>query len=81
MYGLKLDENGRILHAVTEEFITQAHVSVDTLPDGDITQYCYTEEGYVFQSVEEAAPEATRLDTLEAQTTYTAMMTDTLLEV
>lgn len=31
--------------------------------------------------VEETAPAATEMDRLEAQVTYTAMMTDTLLEV
>lgn len=81
MYGLKLDDNGRILHVVTEEFITGEHVPVACLPDGDVAGYLYENGEYVWQPSETEAPEPTRLDTLEAQTTYTAMMTDTLLEV
>lgn len=81
MYGLKLDDNGRILHVVTEAFITEEHISVECLPDGDVAEYLYVNGEYVWQPAQAEMPEPTRLDTLEAQMAYTAMMTDTLLEV
>ena len=81
MYGLKLDDHGRILHVVTEAFIREEHISVECLPDGDAAEYLYVNGEYVRQPAQAELPEPTRLDTLEAQMTYTAMMTDTLLEV
>lgn len=81
MYGLKLDESGRILHAVTEICIKDGYIPVEELPEGDLHEYRYINGEYVWQPLPEQKPQATRLDTLEAQMTYTAMMTDTLLEV
>ena len=49
-----------------------------------VTNYC-KENGYTFELVpepeHEQEAEPSQLDILEAQVTYTAMMTDTLLEV
>ena len=48
-----------------------------------VSAYCQ-ENGYTFEAViisePEPEPEPTQLDRVEAQATYTAMMTDTLLE-
>ena len=46
-----------------------------------VTDYCQ-ENGYTFQEMAQPEPvlAPTQLDIIEAQITYTAMMTDTLLE-
>lgn len=48
-----------------------------------VTDYCQ-ENGYTFEEIAQPepvlVPEPTQLDIIEAQITYTAMMTDTLLE-
>ena len=57
---------------------------VDILPEGDISDYKYIGSKYVYEPLPEPEPpepEPSQLDVLEAQVTYTAMMTDTLLEV
>ncbi|MBQ0165345.1 MAG: hypothetical protein KBS75_09155 [Bacteroidales bacterium] len=62
------------------------------MPEGNITDYLYhdvVEEGevvgyyydYVPLPVEEPADEPSQLDRIEAQAMFTALMTDTLLEV
>lgn len=59
-------------------------VVVDSLPDGDVTDYLYVDGEYVYDPLpkpKEPEEQPTQLDILEAQVTYTAMMTDTLLEV
>lgn len=82
-YALKLGEDGRILYATYLEFAPQDAVLVDELPEGDITNYRRVGDEYIYDpipiEVEEEAP--SQLDIIEAQVTYTAMMTDTLLEV
>lgn len=86
MYVLNLAEDNRILSAavVIKGQNYEGVVIVDTLPDGDITAYKYINNEYVYDPLPEPEPaeeEPTQLDILEAQVTYTAMMTDTLLEV
>lgn len=83
MYALNLAKDGRILSATYEKYAPDGAVFVDSLPDGDISDYRYVDGKYIqdpLPKVEEnTAP--TQLDRIEAQITYTAMMTDTLLEV
>lgn len=81
MYALKLDDCCRILHVTTEAFATEDHIIVEQLPEGDTSEYRYENGEFVFDPQEKTVSEPTRLDTIEAQITYTAMMTDTLLEV
>lgn len=51
-----------------------------------VTEYC-DKNGYIYERMPDSDPEPvpdpepTQLDIIEAQVTYTAMMTDTLLEV
>ena len=54
---------------------------VDSVPEGNIADYLYIDGEYVYSPLpaEEAVEEPTQLDRIEAQVTYTAMMTDTLL--
>lgn len=81
-YALNMAEDGRILSATYEKYASEGAVIVDTLPDGDISDYRYQDGGFVYDPLPEPAepePAPTQLDILEAQVTYTAMMTDTLL--
>lgn len=56
---------------------------VDTLPDGNIVDYLYVNGEYIYDPIPvvEVEPQPSQLDIIEAQVVYTAMMTDTLLEV
>lgn len=82
-YALNLAEDGRILSATYEEFAPADAVLVDELPEGNIADYRYVDGEYVHDPlpVEPVIVEPTQLDVIEAQVVYTAMMTDTLLEV
>ena len=82
-YALNLDLDGRILSATYEECAPTDAVLVDELPEGNIADYLYIDGQYVHDPipVEEVEEKPTQLDKIEAQLAYTAMMTDTLLEV
>lgn len=82
-YALNLAEDGRILSATYEEYAWEGNVLVDELPEGDISEYLYVNGQYIHDPLPEPEPDEqpTQLDMIEAQVTYTAMMTDTLLEV
>lgn len=57
---------------------------VDSLPNGDILDYLYVDGEFVYSPIpkeEKTVETPSKLDIIEAQVTYTAMMTDTLLEV
>ena len=84
MYALNLNEEKRILSAcvvLPNGNYTDMPI-VDTLPEGDITEYLYIDDKYIFSPlpVEPIVVEPTQLDIIEAQVFYTAMCTDTLLE-
>lgn len=82
-YALNLAEDGRILSVTYEEYAPIDAVLVDSLPDGNISDYKYINGQYVHDPipVEKVEQKPSQLDIIEAQVTYTAMMTDTLLEV
>lgn len=81
-YALTLAEDGRILSATYEEFASDSAVLVDELPEGNIADYLYIDGEYIHDpQPEPEEPGPSQLDIIEAQVTYTAMMTDTLLEV
>lgn len=81
-YALNLAENGRIL-SVTYEKYAPYGVIVDELPEGNVADYRYVNGEFVYDPipVEPVVEVPSQLDIIEAQVTYTAMMTDTLLEV
>lgn len=83
MYALNLNTDGRILSVTFEEYATDDMPRVNTLPDGNVADYKYIDGEFVYEPlpIEEVVEEPTQLDKIEAQVTYTAMMTDTLLEV
>lgn len=82
-YALNLGEDNRILSVTYDEFAPAEQPRVTDLPEGDVADYLYVDGEYVYDPLPIIEPEVvpTQLDILEAQVTYTAMMTDTLLEV
>ncbi len=80
-YALNISEDGRILSVTYEEYAPVDAVLVDSLPDGNIADYKYIDGQYVHDPipVEKVEEKPTQLDRIEAQVTYTAMITDTLL--
>ena len=85
MYALNLSEDKRILSAckVLKKGNYKDMPMVDTLPEGNIVDYLYIDNEYIHDPlpVVEVEEKPSQLDIIEAQVTYTAMMTDTLLEV
>ena len=86
-FVLHLNKNKRIQSATTAQFASvyppDSIVYVESLPEGDISEYLYIDGEYVHSPRPQPAPVTpvpTQLDRIEAQVTYTAMMTDTLLE-
>lgn len=90
-YVLNLAEDGRILSAgIYHTALPEGAIEVAALPTGDteaekrITNYCYVDGEFIYAPLPESPNldlSPTQLDRIEAQITYTAMMTDTLLEV
>lgn len=86
-YALNLSEDYHILSAsFCNKFTPEDAIRVDALPEGNIIDYKYINGEYVYEPINEPEPELpkaqpSQLDIIEAQVTYTAMMTDTLLEV
>ena len=82
-YALNLSADGRILSATFAKYAPAGAVLVDELPEGNIADYRYENGAYFHDPlpVVEPVEQPTQLDLIEAQVTYTALMTDTLLEV
>ena len=82
-YALNLAEDGRVLSVTFEKYAPVNAVIVEELPEGDVSSYRYVDGEFIYDPapVVEVEEQPTQLDRIEAQLIYTAMMTDTLLEV
>ena len=81
-YVLNLGEDGRVLSAsFLNNFTPENSIVVEELPEDNISDYKYINNQYIFDPLPIPEEKPTQLDIIEAQVTYTAMMTDTLLEV
>ena len=82
-YALNLSDDYRVLSVTYEEYAPVDAVLVESLPEGDAVDYRYVDGEFIYEPlpVEEVVEIPTQLDRIEAQVAYTAMMTDTLLEV
>ena len=82
-YALNLGEDDRILSATYPQYAPKDAVVVDELPEGNIAHYLYVDGEFIYSPLEPVSivMEPTQLDIIEAQVAYTAMMTNTLLEV
>lgn len=56
-YALNLDEDGRILSATYESYAAPSMPLVEALPDGDITDYKYINNEYVYDPLPKPEPE------------------------
>ena len=80
MYILNLSKDSRVLSATLKEFDVEG-VVVDTLPEGNIADYLYINNEYIYSPLP-IIPQKNNtsiLEQIEAQVLYTAMMTDTLI--
>ena len=82
-YALNLAEDKRILSTCV--VLPKGNYSnmpiVDILPEGNLFDYQYIDNEFICNPLpkEEPVVKPSQLDIIEAQITYTAMMTDTLL--
>lgn len=51
MYALNLDNDGRILSATYSEYAVEGMPLVESLPDGDITNYLWIDGAYKYDPV------------------------------
>ena len=79
-YALQLAGDGRIQSVTFEKYACADAVFVNILPEGDHSDYRYTDGEFFCDPLPAVQEVPTRLDRLEAQLIYTAMMTDTLVE-
>ena len=83
-YALSLAEDNRILSAwkVLPNGNYDGMPIVDILPEGNLLDYQYIDGEFIYNPLpkEEIKEVPSQLDVIEAQITYTAMMTGTLLE-
>lgn len=56
-YALNLDADGRILSATYETYAAADMPLVESLPDGDITDYKYINNEYVYDPLPKPDPE------------------------
>lgn len=62
MYALNLDENGRILSVTFDQYAPPSQPRVNTLPEGDVSDYHYIDGEYVYDPLPkppEPTPEPT----------------------
>lgn len=52
-YALNLSEDGRILSATFEEYAVEGMPLVDSLPEGDISEYIYQNGEYIHDPLPE----------------------------
>ena len=50
-YALNLNNYGRILSVTFEKYATEDMVLVDTLPEGDISEYIYQDGKYIHDPI------------------------------
>lgn len=81
-YAIHLDEEKRIDGFTYEQRADDSYIIVNTLPDGDPTDYKYINGKYVYdpeQKPDPPEPQPTleeRMDAAESSIDYLAMMTD-----
>lgn len=85
MAYIKVDKTNRITAASYDYHCGEGEIEVAIPAEitlDHIHEYLYVDEKFVHDpTIEPVVEVATQLDRIEAQVAYTAMMTDTLLEV
>lgn len=69
MYAINLNEEHRLLRATDEEYADSESIIVETLPEGDITDWLYVDGEYVYSEnpVKKEQEEATEAAKERAQ--------------
>lgn len=82
-YALNLASDGRVLSVTFDKYASTGSTIVEDIPDGNISDFRYVNNIFIYDPVVVVTEkeEPSQLDIIEAQITYTAMMTGTLLEV
>ena len=81
MFALNLSDDGRILSATDEAYAADGMPLVNSLPDGDISDYRYADGEYVYDPLPKPEPIPSleeRIAELEAQN---EMLMECLLEI
>lgn len=68
IYALNLGENNRILSVTYDQYAPKSQPRVDTLPEGDVSNYLYIDEEYVYDPLPippEPTPEPTADEILD----------------
>lgn len=80
MYALNLDTDNRILSVTFDEYAPEEQPRVETLPEGDVTDYKYIDNEFVYDPVPQPVPPEPSLEDRvaqnEADIAFVAMMTD-----
>ena len=66
-YAIYLNKENRVLSATYEQYATKKAILVDTLPEGNITDYLYINEGYVYDPVIVTPSIASQIATLKQE--------------
>lgn len=83
MYALKLDKDNRILSVTFDRFAPEDQIRVETLPEGNVTDYKYENGVFVYDPLPVEDPEPTledRVAQTEADIAFLAMMADIDME-
>lgn len=48
MYAISLDEDNRILSTTFEEYASDTDILVESLPEGDVSDYLYVDNEFIF---------------------------------
>lgn len=79
-YALNLAEDGRVLSITKEKYAPINAVLIDEKPEGNVADYLYMAGELIYSPMpEEEVSIPTWQDRIEAQVTYTAIVTDSLL--
>ena len=65
-YALNIAEDGRVLSATYEKYATKNAVLIDSIPEGDISNYRYVNGGYIYDPLPKSEP------VIEPETNITA---------
>lgn len=79
MYALNLDNENRILSVTFDEFAPAEQPRVEELPEGNIADYKYIDNEFVYEPLpqpEPPEPQPTDVEKLRADIDYIAMVSD-----
>ena len=62
-FALNISEDGRVLSATYIQYASKDSVLVESLPDGDISQYRYINGEYVYDPLPDPVPEEANVTT------------------